>query len=174
MAASQHIHFSATIRDEAGIKASKTSQLFIDPAQTVTQMVTAINAWLLALDAITGGQIVRASIGIPLGTLPAVKGAAVAGSEVQEVAVFNFPQTGLATHYGDDVPAFLETLEVNERPDLTNAAVQAYIALLDTPPVLGGGYSGLGNELLASPLYRAFLSTRKHRRAEFAKSVTSP
>lgn len=173
MAASQHIHFSATLKDENNVKASKTSQLFIDPAQTVAATITALNAWLTALDAITGAVITRSGIGISPVLPGGLKSTVTGDAENPETVTFDFNQAGLSTHYGDNIPAFLESALSGDQVDLTNAAVIAYVGLLTTPPVLGGGYSGLGNELLTS-LYRAFQGNRKHRRQLFPKSVTYP
>ena len=172
MAASQHIHFTATFKDSMDIKAAKTSQLFIDPASTVTQMVTALNAWVTALTLITGAVIVRKGIGLSV-PISAPEGTLVAGSEDSETVSLDFNQAALATHYGDVIPAFLESKLSGDQPNIADADVAAYITLLTTAPVLGGFYSGLGNEQLTS-LYRAFQGDRKHRRAEFAKSVVYP
>ncbi len=172
MAASQHIHFSASLIDIGQVKATKTSQLFIDPGQSVANVVTALNAWLAALDGVTGAQIVRAGVGLSI-PVTGVKTAPVAGAENSESVTIDFNQAGLTTHYGDNIPAFLESLITGDTPNLSAGAVAAYTALLGTPPVLGGGYSGLGNELLGA-VYRAFQGSRKHRRQLFAKSVVYP
>lgn len=172
MAASQHIHFTATGEDSEGIKASTTAQLFIDPTQTIAAALTALAAWTAALNAITGMKITRQGIGLTGGTLPDATGKPVASSEVQEVAVFDFNQAALTTHYGNSVPAFLESKVSSGRPNLADTDVAAYVTLL-TSAALGGTYSGLGNEALTG-LYRAFLSDRKHRRAKFAGSVIYP
>jgi hypothetical protein len=173
MAASQHIHFSATLLDKLQIKATKTSQLFVDPAQTLTATATAMTAWLTALDAITDSQIVRASVGIPIVLPGGLKATPAATAENSEAVTFSFDQAALTTHYGDNIPSFIVAGLSGDTINLANAAVAAYVALLSTPPVLGGGYSGLGNELLGA-LYRAFQGDRKHRKQLFAKSVTYP
>lgn len=172
MAASQHIHFSATIQDASGIKVAKTSQLFIDPAQTITQVITALTAWEAALDAITEGKIVRRGVG--LSSPPTTGGGKpVAGHELDDTVTFDFIQAALTTHYGDNIPGFISAGLVGDKVDLTNTAVAAYVTLLTTAPVLGGVYSGLGNEALTA-LYRAFQGDRTHRRQLFPKSVTYP
>ncbi len=174
MAATTVARFSATVIDEAGIKANTIAHLFIDPAQTVTQLDTALNAWLVALDGITGGQIVRSSASVMPALPGGIKGAPVVGSEVQEVATFDFSQAGTPYKWGSVVPSFLETLETAQhKPDLANALVLAYTGLLTTAPVLGGAYTGPGNDALVALVY-AFLATRKHRRAERAVSFIRP
>lgn len=174
MAANTVARFSATIQDEAAIKATTVTHLFIDSASTVAAVATALNAWLTDLDAITGGQIIRSSASI-LPALPGgLKSAPVSGSEVQEVATFDFTQSGTPYHWGSVVPAFLESLETAQhKPDIANAAVLAYTTLLTTAPVLGGAYTGPGNDALLALAY-AFLATRKHRRAERAVSFVRP
>jgi len=174
MAANTVLRFSATVQDETGLKANVNSHLFIDSAQTVAATDTAFSAWISALDAITGGQVVRGQWTISPALPGGIKSAPVAGSEVQEVATFDFTQTGVPYHYGSVVPAFLESLETStHKPDLTAGAVAAWITLLTTAPVLGGSYTGMGNDALAALSY-AFLATRKHRRGERAVSFTRP
>lgn len=161
--------FSATIQDEAGIKATVIAHALISDASTVAVLDTALNAWISALDGITGGRIIRSAARV-LPALPGgIKSAPVAGSEVEEVVTFDFTQSGLAYHYGNTVPAFLETLETaDHKPDLANAAVIAYTGLL-LGAVAGGTYTGLGNDALAALSY-AFLPTRKHRKQANAMS----
>jgi hypothetical protein len=170
MAASQHIHFSATLVDSEGTKVSKTSQLFIDPAQTVTAIGTAIVAWANALAACTGAKIERLSVGLSF-PLTGVTTAETAGSENEETVTIDFNQAGLTTHYGDTIPAILDTQLTGDAVNLGATALAAYTALLLTAPVLGGSYTGLGNEALTA-VYRGFQGTRKHRRQLFSKSVT--
>jgi len=161
--------FSATIIDEAGIKATAMAHLLISDASTVAQLDTALNAWVSAVDLITGGQIIRSAARV-LPALPGgIKDTPVAGSEVEEVVTFDFTQTGIIYHYGNVVPAFLETLETaDHKPDLAATDVAAYTTLL-TGAVLGGTYTGLGNDALAALSY-AFLPTRKHRKQANAMS----
>jgi hypothetical protein len=171
MAATTVVRFSATVQDDTGLKASTITHLYVDAGQTVTQVVTALNAWLAALDAITGGRIIRSSASIVPALAGGIKGTAVAGSEVQEVASFDYTQVGVATHWASIVPSFLETLETaDHKPDLAAVPVAAYNTLLTTAPVLGGFYSGLGIQQLNALSY-AFLPTRKHRRGERAISL---
>jgi len=161
--------FSATIIDEAGIKANVLAHLVISDASTVAALDTALNAWITDLDAITGGQVIRSGARV-LPALPGgIKAAPVTGSEVEEVVTFDFTQTGVPYHYGNTVPAFLESLETaDHKPDLSATAVSDYTTLL-TSAVLGGTYTGLGNDALAALSY-AFLPTRKHRKQANAMS----
>lgn len=92
MAASQHIHFSATIEDNQGIKVAKTSQLFIDPGQTVTQLITALTAWEVALDALTDGKITRRSIGLSSPPTTGSGKPVSGGQEVDDVVVIDYNQ----------------------------------------------------------------------------------
>ena len=173
MAVTTPVRFSATVQDSAGIKANTQAHVFADPTQTITQINTALGAWLTALNAITGGKIVRAGASVIGDVSSYASGHPVADSEVQEVVTFDFAQAGVSYHYGNTVPAFLESLEVGNKPDLTNTAVIAYFSLLATGTPLGGYYTGPGNNQLGALAY-AFLPTRKHRRAERAVSLTQP
>jgi len=161
--------FSATIIDEAGIKANVLAHLLISDASTVAALDTALNAWITDLDAITGGQVIRSAAKVIPALPGGIKSAPVAGSEVEEVVTFDFTQTGVPYHYGNTVPAFLETLETaDHKPDLSATPVSDYTTLL-TSAVLGGTYTGLGNDALAALSY-AFLPTRKHRKQANAMS----
>jgi hypothetical protein len=165
--------FSATVIDEAGIKANANAHLLIADTSTVAQLDTALNAWISALDLITGGQIIRSDASVRPALPGGIKSSPVVGSEVQEVATFDFTQTGLIYHYGNVVPSFLETAETaDHKPDLANTDVMAYYTLL-LGAVLGGTYTGPGNDALAALSY-AFLATRKHRKQERAVSLTRP
>ena len=168
MAATIPIHFTATVEDDATVKASTTVHLLIDPAQTVTQLLAALSSWLGALDGISGGVIVRYAIGIQPSLVLTVKTTPDPTAEVQECASLDFKQAGTQQHYGNIIPAFLESLEVSEKPNLTDPLVTAYTGLLTTA-VLGGFYTGLGNAQLTAIDY-AFLPTRKHRRQQRAVS----
>lgn len=165
MAANTQAVFSATIQDEIGNKANCQAHLFIDSAQTIAAVDSALSTWLGDLDAITGGQIVSYHFLIRPTLVLTIKTAPVAGSEVQECASFDFTQAGSIYHYGNLVPAFLETKETTDhKPNLTDTDVLAYTTLLTTA-VLGGYYSGLGNNQLSALSY-AFLPTRKHRKSQ--------
>jgi hypothetical protein len=157
--------FTATILDEDGVKAGASAHLSISDASTVAQLDTELSNWLTVLDGVTGGQIIRANA-VVIPALPGgLKAAPIAGSEVQEAASFDFSQTGIPYHYGNVVPAFLETLELADgKPNLAAGAVVAYIADLLSAP-LGGHYTGLGADNLVALSY-AFLPTRKRRRAQ--------
>ena len=173
MTADTIARFSASVRDADGVKGNALSHLFIDGAQTVTQVKAALAAWESALDAISGGKIASVSATISPATAGTDKGAAVAGSEVQEVGMFDFGQAGLPYVYGEGVPAFLETLvtaggQINE----ADPGVAAWVALL-TGAVLGGSYTGYSTAGLTA-LVRTFRATRKHRRSLYSRSVRTP
>lgn len=165
MAANTQAVFSATLLDEIGNKANAQAHLYIDSASSVSAIDSALSTWLGDLDAITGAQIVSYHVLIRPSLVLTIKSAPVAGSEVQETASFNFTQAASSYHYGNIVPSFLETKETaDHKPNLTDTDVAAYTTLLTTA-VLGGYYSGLGNNQLTALSY-AFLPTRKRRRSQ--------
>lgn len=173
MAANTPAVFSATIQDEAGNKANCNAHLFIDSAQAVSAIDSALSTWLGDLDAITGGQIVSYHVLLRPNLVLTIKSAPVSGSEVQETASFDFTQAGSSYHYGNLVPAFAETKETaDHKPNLADTDVLAYTTLLTTA-VLGGYYSGLGNNQLQALSY-AFLPTRKHRKSQNRLSRAYP
>jgi hypothetical protein len=169
MAADTVVRFSCTVIDETGIKANTAAHLYVDGTSTLADTITALQTWSEAVDDITGGQLVNNSFTI-IPALPAGhKTAPVAGSEVQEVATFDFTQDVVTFHWGSTIPSFLETLETaDHKPDNAATEVAAYITLL-LAAVLGGNYTGTGANPLAAFSY-SFLATRKHRRAQHAIS----
>ncbi len=169
MAVNTQARFHAGIVDDAGIRSTVLSHLYIDDGQTVAALNTALQAWLTDLTAILGAKIITASAGIYEPVSASQAGKPVAGAEVEETGVWSFNQTGTAFRYGQAVPGLLETVIVAGEIDPTNAGVIAWEGLL-TGAVLGGHYTGNDNDALAS-VYKTFLAVRKRRRQLTAKST---
>ena len=91
MANTQPALLSVSVEDELGTKASISFPALLDPAMTVAQLETALAAELTLLDAITGAQIIGASIAVqPTGAQLAAavtKTAPDAGSRVEQTGV---------------------------------------------------------------------------------------
>jgi hypothetical protein len=165
--------FGASLLDSEGVKANVVSHAFVDSAQTIANLVAAHQAWQAALGGVCGAQIVGNRATILVANEAGHRAAPVAGSEVQEVGVFDFNQAGLPYHYGQAVPAFLESLVLNGGViDESQAAVQNWVNVL-IGPVLGGNYTGMSTAALTG-LYRTFRSDRKRRRQLYARSVRNP
>jgi hypothetical protein len=169
MAADTPMRFGASFIDSEGITASTVSHLYVDSAQTVAAVKTALAAWGDALNAITGATITSTRAAI-LGPGADPTGKPVANSEVVETAVFDFALATSGYHYGQVVPAILESLVgAGEQIDPSQTDVAAFITLM-LGAVLGGHYTGANIDTLAS-FYRSFQADRKRRRQLFRKSV---
>lgn len=169
MAADTPIRFGASLTDDDGLKASTTSHVYADSAQTVAQVKTALAAWAGAVNLVTGAAInsTRATI---LGPAADLTGKPVADAEISEVGVFDFTLATSGYHYGLVIPAFLETKELGgEKINNSDTDVAALITLM-LGAVLGGHYTGANIDTL-SAFYRSFSGNRKHRRQLFGKSV---
>jgi hypothetical protein len=163
MAADTSITFHAGVTDIDGVRGTVLSHLFVDSASTIAETVTALDAWLAAVDAVTQAQILNTNVRI-LPALPGgLKGAPASGSEMEEGAVLNFTQAGIPYKYGQWVPAVIEAAKSGRAILLTETHVAALATLLTTAPVLGGSYSGMNSDALAA-LAGGFLPDRKFRR----------
>lgn len=163
MAATTSIRFSARLLDELGTEASMVSYLLVDPAQTLTQVNTALATWLTDLDAITGGQITQAHVAIAPALPGGLKAAPVAGARVEQTGVLNLSSPANNKRFGQAVPSIADSVLHLGKIDLSNAAVQAFIALLTGGGVLGGGYTNQFTQLVTG-FVDAIISFRKRRR----------
>jgi len=82
MAADTPARFSATVQDEEGLTASVLAHLYIDGSSLVSAVATALNAWVKAIDGVTGGKIIRSEFAVNPALPGGIKGTADAGSEV--------------------------------------------------------------------------------------------
>jgi hypothetical protein len=104
---------------------------FDEVTQTLGDITTFVAATGVLLDAVTDGQIIRSAFQMLLGASIGIKTAPVAGSNVQETGLFNFPLVdAINRSYGDDVPAFFQGGFLGKVIDLTNTDVAAYTAMM--------------------------------------------
>lgn len=185
MAADTVAKFSASVQDEEGIKSTTLSHLYMDSAQTVAQVKTALGAWAHAVDLPSGAEITALRFEVQAADVLAaqralyiadpdtgIKTAPAADSEVQEAGIFDFSQTGIPYVWGQVIPALVEDLTSGGPVDISDPRVTGLVTLL-TGAVLGGHYSGMSTAALVA-LTRAFRGDRKRRRQLFAKSVARP
>jgi hypothetical protein len=157
------LHFSATIVDGLGTKASAIAYLAPDDTATLATMRTDLDAWLAALDGVTDGVITGARIELTpqlpggLGTMTS-KGAAFTNSRVEQTAVINMKNATTSQKSGQAIPAFSDAAIAGGKVDLTNAAVGVIIALLG-----GGTYTNAATQVLTG-VVDAILAFRKRRK----------
>jgi hypothetical protein len=122
------------------------------------------------INGLTDGAISRASIRVVLDT--SSYGSPGSDSEVEKGALFNMSQGGTAFKQGYWVPAVKDSLIVNGKVNLADAAVTAFLATLTASGAVIDYTGKFGNLLVA--LTDALISFRKHRRAENRRSVETP
>ncbi len=162
---------SVQILDALGVVTTHT--LFIDAPSTVTiaNLQTFANDYLPLLDGITSGMIVGVKVDVPLNVVAGLKSAPVAASEVERNGLFNFGLSGSKYKNGILVPSISESLLVNGKIDLTNAAITNWISFLHATTL---GITIVSKFLVAlQGLVDALLTFRKHRKAENRRSIES-
>ena len=111
---------SATIVDSWGTEASAPAYALIDPAQTLSSIVTQAQAYVSALDGVTDGYIRKMHIQIVPALPSGLKTGAVAtGAKVEQTGVVNFSVTGSSKRYGYAIPAVSDGQLTGDRIDAT-------------------------------------------------------
>ena len=157
----QLAHFTATVQDGLGTKASAIVYTGTEDTALVSAFDTQFEAWIAALDAATDGIIVDSSIVLK----PEVTGlksdfttADFLESRVEQTAVLNMRNAANSRRFGVAIPAVIDAGVVHGKVDLTNAAIAAMITLLH-----GGAYTNLFGQVLTA-LVDSILSFRERRR----------
>lgn len=163
MAATQAVRFSATLVDELGTEAAKLSYLLADPAQTITQVFTAYDAWVAALDTLTDGQIVRGRVDLIAALPSGLKAGPVVGGRIEQTGNFGFSVAGTSHRYNDVVPSEANSTISGGKISLGSGSAGAAWQTLLIGAVLGGHYTNATSQDLAAAI-DAFLSFRKRRR----------
>jgi hypothetical protein len=156
-----------SVIDELEVKG--VINFFIDAASTITlaNLQTWANGQTAVLDAVTGAQILGIRISFPA-TVVGAKSSPVAGSRVEQTALFDFNQANSNYVAAIDVLAWRDTLIAGTLVDLGNADVGAFrdYQLAATAGVQTA--SKFGNLLLA--LRDVLLTFRKRRKQLDARS----
>jgi len=127
-----NILVSYTLRDVRGSKKSfPVYGQFNAATATLADLLTWADDMALDLDAITGAQVISESLTI-YQTLPGgLKGAPVAGSDVEQTGLFTFPLTNLPSKvFTYDVPGLSDALAVSDSIDLADGDVIAFTGLI--------------------------------------------
>lgn len=166
---------SFTLLDANGVKTS-TPVYYLPTAPSTVTVANVITDWAAigdALDDATNAQILGGKISFPVDAQAGWKSAPVAENDVSDVIVLNF--NNAVNRYAQEflVPAFLEAMLTGGQVDLSNAALAALFALLETGGLTNGSAANTGSNLLTS-LRDAFQADRKHRRQLRNKSIATP
>jgi len=161
--------WSYRIKDAEGIVSNHVFYATFDDSKTMANIQTESNAFAAVLDPMTEGEIVNAEFSIVL-TLTGLKGAPVADSDIQETLLSSFVQSGSFYKWGDDIPAYIDAINVNGRIDLTNATYVTYVTFMTTAT---GGFTPAGRMVNALVALSSGVETFRTKRKQLnAKSKT--
>ena len=153
---------SATVVDEWGIEASTDAYAEIDPATTIAQLQSFMATYLIDLDDVLDGQIIRNRIGIIPALPTELKAGAVSGSRVEQVGKLNFTPTGTTKAWALNLPSVSSTVLVGDRMTLGTGSIATLLLLLTTIQTLIAFANDHSQELQA--FKDAFISFNKKRK----------
>jgi hypothetical protein len=165
MATQQLVH-SVSLLDAKGERRSIPLYFTYDSAATLSAILAYCAVTLLDLDAITEAQIVKQSITLDI-ALPSsgIKTAPIANSDVEETGLFTYLTTApVKRSFGQDIPAFLQSLFTGPTIDLSAGAVSTWTGRFIAT---GGTLVGANQDFLAglASIRKGVKSFRKSRRA---------
>ncbi len=162
---------SYSLVDELGIDATCQLFTFIDPASTVTQLLTEYAATSLLLDAITGAKIKDGRFVLNFAPDGGVKGSPAAGSRVEQTGVFDFSNVSNSRIWGNAIPALANSKIVSGRINDADSDVIAWVAnLLASFSV--GHYTN-PQDIHLSGVVDTFISFRKRRKQLHRESLST-
>lgn len=166
---------SFTLLDTNGVKAS-TPAYYVPTTPSTVTVASLIADWAGlgdTLDDVTNAQIVGGRILIPVDASGhGWKSAPVEENDVSDTIVANFNNAATRYAFGYLVPAFLESILVGGKVDLTNVALTALLDYL-VGGAAAGAFSNTAGQDLTS-VRDAFQADRKHRRQLRNKSIATP
>jgi hypothetical protein len=161
--------FSTRVIDAEGITVAKELPFTFDDSATLANIKAFSDAYLAVLDPMTEGAITQQVFRIVLST-SGLKGAPIADSDVQETLLTSYIQNGVFSKWGDDIPAYIDAINVNGRINLANATLVSYAGFLTAAHAGFQAAGRTGNALVA--LYSGVETFRKRRKLLNAKSKT--
>jgi hypothetical protein len=163
------LHFSATVVDGFSVKRATDAYLNLPDSTTLAQLAAAQGTWLTDLDAVIDGAIVNSQIRVvpelPTG-LKGASGATWAASRVNQTGILRFDSTGTTARWSNILPSVSNAVIVNNKIDLTNTNVAAYVTLFTTS---GNHYNNPQNQQIID-LAAALVTFRKTRKQSAAGS----
>lgn len=162
--AAVNLVFSMSVLDDKGSRATIPIYGQMDDATTLAQINTFAATFVEYFDSVTEAQIVSISLALLLTNPVTLKAAPVANSDVEEGALFSFPLEGLPSKsYGVEIPAFNQSMFIDNEVDLSDLAVQDLITNLTNPSLINPK-NNVWSHSLASPPRKAYKTFRKRAR----------
>jgi len=122
---------SYSIRDSSGTK--KQAQVYFDPgAATLAQILTWVTAVGDLIDALTAGVIDAVNLSLTPNIAAGWKDTPAEETDAQRGALLAFDVEDTNYRHSIFIPAALDALFTGDTVDLSNAAVQAFVAYLNT------------------------------------------
>jgi hypothetical protein len=154
------MRFTASLVDDETKKGTVIAHLYIDDAQTVAQVKTALAAYVAAVAGLTDAAVVASAASIQIAIDPATY-PVTAGADLEETGNFDFHVATTTAHWGETILALKDSVLVGNQIDETNGLVTALTGIL-TGAALGGTYTDRSNRALGALAY-TFQGDRKHR-----------
>jgi hypothetical protein len=164
MAYTQEAQFSFTLQDELGTTASMTIYSLLDPTKTIANLVTDWQAWATLITAITGAKILHGTSRVVLTPTADQSSKPVAGSRVEQTAVFDFPNASNPRLFGEALPALLDTKISGGSINLADTDVAAFTTAMHSASGTAASEPTSNQFLVLQALHDAFLSFRKRRK----------
>jgi hypothetical protein len=155
--------FSYTVRDELGTEATAVVYANYDGSVETTDGL--VGEWLALggqIDAVTGAQIIRGVIKLPVTPSGSWKSAPASGSRVEQTGLLNFATSGSVRRNGFDFPGLKDSLISGGKIIVASGAVKALIDAL-VGAFTNGAFANAEGQNLTSPI-DAVLSFRKRRK----------
>jgi len=153
---------SATVADEWGIEASTDAYAMIDPTYTIAQLQAFMATYLVDLDDVVDGVIIRNKISIIPAIPTELKLTALSGSRVEQVGKLNFTPTGTTKAWALNLPSVASTTLTGDRLTLGTGAIATLLLLLTTVQTLIAFANDHSQEIQA--FKDAFISFNKKRK----------
>lgn len=99
------VRMTARFVDELSVEAWCNSYALVDPASTITDILSALQSWVADVDALSDGQVTDCWIQVIAALPGGVKTAPNSGSRVGQTALLNFHATGTPRRWAEAVPA---------------------------------------------------------------------
>jgi len=164
MAYTQQAHFSFTVQDGLGTKASMIIYALLDPTKTVANLVTDIQAWASLIEPIIGGKILLGDAVVSVTPTVDQTGRPDADSRVEQTGVFNFANGSTSRRFGEAVPSLSDGVIVGGTINLADTDVAAFVTAMGAASGTAASQPTNNSFQDLTALVDAFLSFRKRRK----------
>lgn len=122
--------YSLSLQDYLGVRGSAQFVRNVVDTTTLATLATSLQTLETTVDAVTGAAIIGGRVTIQPALVGGLK-TAIIGADLEKTMLINFAQLGLANKYGIDIPGIDPATLAAGRPDPTNAAIIALVALIE-------------------------------------------